>query len=182
MLITKQDLYLALEYNKPLFHDEDVIDDDVYYELFLAEPEMKKAGNGSCRLMNKIDKQQRIFLCQELTTHILYNDKCFICGKKHCRKICRSQILNKSFNNDIHNLFSISSIPSNGVCSSIISYMELWMLKNASTRDTWARIAKRGTEIDTCRIYICRECVKDFEERVNIKILKDVAKKLDKLN
>lgn len=62
MLITKQDLYLALEYNKPLFHDEDVIDDDVYYELFLAEPEMKKAGNGSCRLMNKIDKQQRIIL------------------------------------------------------------------------------------------------------------------------
>lgn len=46
MLITKHDLDLALEEKKALFHDEDVIDDDVYYELFLAPKEYKLWTDG----------------------------------------------------------------------------------------------------------------------------------------
>lgn len=173
MLITKHDLDLALEENKALFHDDDVIDDDVYYELFLAGPEKKTGKDGRKRFVRHIDNDQRVTLCQELTTHILYQDKCFICGKMHCHKVSRSQILYKTFKKvDDYHLFSKASIPSSGkYYYPIISYMDLWVMQNSATRNIWGRkrlLPNYRSSIDTNRIYICRNCVAAFEEKARL--------------
>lgn len=177
MLITKHDLDLALEEKKALFHDEDVIDDDVYYELFLAPKEYKLWTDGRKRQVWHIDKRQREFLCQDLTTHIYYDDKCYMCGKLHRHKITRSAILRYTFKKiDHYHLFTYASIPSLNVYNNLLSYEELWKLKHISTVSEWGTYTYPRRQrwkddypfLDERRLYLCPNCIKKFEEEARL--------------
>lgn len=178
MLITKHDLDLALEEKRALFHDDDVIDDDVYNELFLAPKEYKLWTDGCKRQVLHIDKLQREFLCQDLTTNVYYDGKCYMCGKQHRHKITRSELVRYTFKKvACYRLFQHASVPSlEKYDPQILSYEELWKLKHSSTFDEWGthtapRRWKWQTDclfIDEKRLYICSNCIKTFEEEARI--------------
>lgn len=125
MLITKELLESALKEEKPLFHDGDFIDEEVYSELFLAAMEYKPCKNNVKRLMKQkhITKEEREFLCKDLKGRYVYlNDQCSECGKPFTHQINKTHIVKESFKRSGRNCFITEE-------SLRDSNIELWRLK-----------------------------------------------------
>ena len=147
MLITKELLESALKEEKPLFHDGDFIDEEVYSELFLAAMEYKPCKNNVNRQMRQkhINPKEREILCKELKGGYVYlNDQCSECGKPFTHKLTKTHIVKESFKKtDLMHFFTISD--------EVYPHKELW--------------EKKVRAIDEKRTYICHNCKDRFKER-----------------
>lgn len=113
MIITRNMLNNAISENKALFHNGDIITNEVFQDLILAPKVKKMSKNGHMAMMLPISKEQREVLCSEMTSrnlhvrscmgdYIFFEKKCQSCGEIIKIPLTRTQI--------IHNTFKIEAL------------------------------------------------------------------------
>lgn len=155
MIITRNMLNDAISENKALFHNGDIITNEVFQDLFLAPKVKKMSKNGHMAMMLPISKEQREVLCNEMMSRnfhvrscmgdiIFYEIKCLSCLEIIKIPLSRSQI--------IYNTFKIEDIvkhqfgcpPKHGDWyADFISYKQLYKSKYGEG-------------------FICRSCYNNF--------------------